>query len=201
MPLLNRNKSKAKKAEVEEQEQEAEVQYIGYDEDIDPELEGSVAYVDALSNQPVVVDTSDVNEAIHVEMAAMEESFQKQWNEYKASSASKYSDDKQDTTDNVLDNVVEIGVSEDCIDPCDEPESSKGDSSMAVPAEIHEQNLARLAGAGAQAHEHFVQFGKILDLSYEQDRKMVSLVESLGVREVTSQAGQTGIPLAGGRAQ
>ena len=42
------------------------------------------------------------------------------------------------------------------------------------------------------------QFGKILDLSYEADRKMVSLVESLGVREVTSQSGQTGVPLAGG---
>lgn len=66
-----------------------------------------------------------------------------------------------------------------------------------VPSELHEQNLGRLANAGAQAHEHFVQFNKILDLSYEQDRKMVSLVESLGVREVTSKSGQYGIPIAG----
>lgn len=67
-----------------------------------------------------------------------------------------------------------------------------------VPAALHEQNLGRLASAGASAHEHFVQFGKILDYSYEQDRKMVSLVESLGVREVTSKSGQQGIPGAAG---
>lgn len=201
MPLLNRNKSKSKQAAPEGPgpDQEPEVQYVGYDDPIDPAVEGSVTSIDSVATEPVSVDTSNVSEAIQVEMAAMEESFQKQWSEYKTSA--KYSDDKQDTTDNVLDNVVEVGVSEGCIDPCDNSESSKGDSTMAVPAEIHEQNLARLAGAGAQAHEHFVQFGKILDLSYEQDRKMVSLVESLGVREVTSQAGQTGIPLAGGRAQ
>lgn len=105
---------------------------------------------------------------------------------------------QQDTTDDVLDVVVEVGVSPDS--PGESIPSGNGDIQMAVPAEIHEQNLARLAGAGAQAHEHFVQFGKILDLSYEQDRKMVSLVESLGVREVTSKAGQEGIPLAGNRA-
>ena len=89
-------------------------------------------------------------------------------------------------TDKILDVVVVDKVSSDF----------KKDDDMPVPAEIHEQNLARLAGAGAQAHEHFVQFGKILDLSYEADRKMVSLVESLGVREVTSESGQAGIPRA-----
>lgn len=66
-----------------------------------------------------------------------------------------------------------------------------------IPAEIHEQNLSRLSGAGATGYEHFIQFNKILDLNYEADRKMVSLVQSLGVREVTSQSGQSGIPLAG----
>lgn len=69
---------------------------------------------------------------------------------------------------------------------------------MQVPSALAQQNLGRLASAGLQAHEHFVQFSKILDLSYEQDRKMVSLVESLGVREVTSASGQAGIP-AGAR--
>lgn len=68
---------------------------------------------------------------------------------------------------------------------------------MDVPPSIHEQALSRLSGAGASAYEHFIQFGKILDLAYESDRKMVSLVESLGVREVTSTSGQAGIPLAG----
>lgn len=63
---------------------------------------------------------------------------------------------------------------------------------------VAEQNNSRLLSAGASAHEHFVQFGKILDLAYEADRKMVSLVESLGVREVTSKSGQAGIPASAG---
>ena len=65
---------------------------------------------------------------------------------------------------------------------------------VTVPENLDQQNIARLASAGASAHEHFVQFGKILDLAYEADRKMVSLVEALGVREVTSASGQKGIP-------
>ena len=64
-------------------------------------------------------------------------------------------------------------------------------------AAVAEQNGGRLLSAGVSAHEHFVQFGKILDLAYEADRKMVSLVESLGVREVTSESGHAGIPKAG----
>ena len=67
---------------------------------------------------------------------------------------------------------------------------------VCVPSNLDQQNVARLASAGASAHEHFVQFGKILDLSYEADRKMVSLVEALGVREVTSKSGQVGMPQA-----
>ena len=69
-----------------------------------------------------------------------------------------------------------------------------------VPQNIHEQTLSRLSSAGASAHEHFIQFAKVLDLAYESDRKMVSLVESLGVREVTSKSGQAGIPQAGAAA-
>ena len=69
-----------------------------------------------------------------------------------------------------------------------------------VPANIHQQCLARLGQAASTAHENFVTFNTILHLAYEADRKMVSLVEALGVREVTSQSGHTGIPLAGGKA-
>jgi hypothetical protein len=70
-----------------------------------------------------------------------------------------------------------------------------------VPTEIHEQSLARLSAAGTIHAEHVTTFSKILDLNYETDRKRVDLVQSLGVREVTSQSGQTGIPLAGGVAK
>lgn len=69
-----------------------------------------------------------------------------------------------------------------------------------VPAEIHEQSLARLSAAGTIHAEHVTTYSKVLDLSYEMDRKMVSLVQSLGVREVTSRSGQSGIPLAGAEA-
>jgi len=91
-----------------------------------------------------------------------------------------------DPTDGILDNVVIVDNSFPLV----------SELTMPVPEALHEQNLGRLASAGASAHEHFVQFGKILDLAYEADRKMVSLVESLGVREVTSKSGQQGIPIA-----
>lgn len=60
--------------------------------------------------------------------------------------------------------------------------------------QMQTQIMTRLGLAGALAGEHSQQFNKILDLNYEMDRKMVSLVQSLGVREVTSKAGQNGIP-------
>ncbi len=68
---------------------------------------------------------------------------------------------------------------------------------VTVPSNLDQQNLSRIASAGASAHEHFITYGKILDYAYEADRKMVSLVEALGVREATSKSGQIGIPLAG----
>ena len=64
------------------------------------------------------------------------------------------------------------------------------------PEQMQTQIMTRLGLAGALAGEHSQQFNKILDLNYEQDRKVVSLVQSLGVREVTSAAGQQGIPSA-----
>jgi len=85
--------------------------------------------------------------------------------------------------------------------PVEIPVPGGGGEEMAtVPTNIDEQNIARIASAGASAHEHMVTFHKVLDLAYEADRKMVSLVESLGVRESTSQSGQVGIPLAGAAA-
>ena len=68
---------------------------------------------------------------------------------------------------------------------------------VTVPRNLDQQNVARIASAGATAHEHFVMFGKVLDYAYESDRKMVSLVESLGVRESTSRSGHLGVPIAG----
>lgn len=66
-----------------------------------------------------------------------------------------------------------------------------------IPAEFHEQCLARLHSAGTIHGEHVVTFSKILDLNYETDRKRIDLVQATGVREVTSRSGQLGIPIAG----
>lgn len=77
------------------------------------------------------------------------------------------------------------------------PTGTDGTGEVTVPGNLDQQNLARIASAGATAHEHFIMYGKILDYAYESDRKMVSLVESLGVRESTSKSGQIGIPIAG----
>lgn len=65
-----------------------------------------------------------------------------------------------------------------------------------IPQAIAEQSASRILAAGAIHGEHVSTFSKILDLSYEMDRKSVSLVQALGVREVTSQSGQLGIPNA-----
>jgi hypothetical protein len=70
-----------------------------------------------------------------------------------------------------------------------------------VPPGIQQQGLARLSAAGTIHSEHVVTYSKSQDLGYEIDRKSVSLVQALGIREVTSQSGQTGIPLAGGVAK
>jgi hypothetical protein len=66
-----------------------------------------------------------------------------------------------------------------------------------VPVSIHEQSLSRISAAGSLAGEHAVSYSKILDLNYVLERNMVSLVQSLGAREVTSRSGQEGVPLAG----
>lgn len=66
-----------------------------------------------------------------------------------------------------------------------------------IPQALVEQALGRQLSTNSAAADHNQAFNKILDLNYEMDRKIVSLAQSLGVREVTSTAGQAGIPLAG----
>jgi len=87
-----------------------------------------------------------------------------------------------------VDVTLEIPVKGTGVESMSEP--------VTVPSNLDQQNVARIASAGASAHEHFVNYGKILDYAYESDRKMVSLVESLGVRESVSRSGQTGMPMA-----
>ena len=69
-----------------------------------------------------------------------------------------------------------------------------------IPQPIAEQSASRILGAGAKAHEDFITYGTLVHLNYLEEKNMVSLTESLGVREVTSKSGQQGIPIAGGAA-
>jgi hypothetical protein len=75
------------------------------------------------------------------------------------------------------------------------------DEEMAdVPVSMHETSLSRLDAVAVLHHEHVNVFSKVLDLMSEERRGLVSLKQSLGVREVTSQSGQQGIPLSGAAA-
>ena len=71
---------------------------------------------------------------------------------------------------------------------------------MDVPQSLHETTLSRLDSVAVLHHEHVNIFSKVLDLMSEERRGLVSLKQSLGVREVTSQSGQLGVPMAGGAA-
>lgn len=65
-----------------------------------------------------------------------------------------------------------------------------------VPVSIHEQSLSRISAAGSLAAEHATSLAKAQDYGFLLEKNMVSLVQSLGAREVTSQSGQLGIPNA-----
>lgn len=66
-----------------------------------------------------------------------------------------------------------------------------------VPVSIHEQSLSRISAAGSLAAEHATSLAKAQDYGFLLEKNMVSLVQSLGAREVTSRSGQEGVPLAG----
>ena len=69
-----------------------------------------------------------------------------------------------------------------------------------VPVSIHEQSLARISAAGSISAEHATALAKAQDYGYLLEKNMVSLVQSLGAREVFSKSGQIGSPIAGGEA-
>jgi hypothetical protein len=83
--------------------------------------------------------------------------------------------------------------------------STDGEDAMAseatpIPQALVEQSLGRQLATNSNAADHNQEFNKILNLNYERGRDIVSLRESLGTREVTSQSGQLGIPMAGAAA-
>lgn len=69
-----------------------------------------------------------------------------------------------------------------------------------IPVALVEQALSQQLAVNSQLAAHNQEFNKILNLNYERGRDIVSLRESLGTREVTSQSGQLGIPMSGAAA-
>ena len=64
--------------------------------------------------------------------------------------------------------------------------------------QAHEQNMAALAQVGVALQHHFASYQKVLDLDYAEGKRIVGMVEAMGVREVASKtvpAGPNSIPV------
>lgn len=68
----------------------------------------------------------------------------------------------------------------------DNPDPNGSDADMSNFEIMAEQNMAQLAQTGVVAQNNFVTSIKALDLDYIEGKRMVSLEESLGAREVAS---------------
>lgn len=75
--------------------------------------------------------------------------------------------------------------------------SSDGDDAMALADNLHEQNMSNLGAAGAVlgpmlaqsgniAQNNFITVQKVVDYDYLENKRMVTLDEAVGIREVAS---------------
>lgn len=75
------------------------------------------------------------------------------------------------------------------------PSDSEGESTMPALELLHEQNMANLGAAGAVqgpqlsqsgivAQNNFITVQKIVDYDYLENKRMVTLDEAVGIREV-----------------
>ena len=85
------------------------------------------------------------------------------------------------------DGVVRVPVSSD---------SDEGESTMAGQADnLHEQNMATLGQSGVVAQNNFITVQKVVDYDHIEQKRMVSLDEAVGVREVSSREAMAGKPV------
>lgn len=61
-----------------------------------------------------------------------------------------------------------------------------------MASEAHEQNMAQLMQTGIIAQNNMVMTNKAQDLDYLEGKRMVSLEEAIGVREVASKTTPAG---------
>jgi len=78
------------------------------------------------------------------------------------------------------DNTLEIETGEEMPEP----------SQQAMNA--HEQNMMQLSQSGVIAQNNFITTTKAQDLDYLEGKRMVSLEEAIGVREVASKTSPGG---------
>lgn len=80
---------------------------------------------------------------------------------------------------------------------------SEGESSMPLADNLHEQNMSALGAAGAVlgpmlaqsgniAQNNFITVQKVVDYDYLENKRMVTLDEAVGIREVQSQVNPGG---------
>lgn len=70
--------------------------------------------------------------------------------------------------------------------PIAEPEDNEMADAMTIDAGILSQMGARLLQAGNHAHENFITISKAQDYDYMENKRMVTLDEAIGAREVAS---------------
>jgi len=75
-------------------------------------------------------------------------------------------------------------------DPLTIPVGAGGEGDNSMPAQLfdslHEQQMARLGNIANAAHENFEQVRLFAQLDYMEGKRLVSLEEAMGVREVAS---------------
>ena len=59
---------------------------------------------------------------------------------------------------------------------------------------LHEQNMATLGQSGVVAQNNFITVQKVVDYDLIEQKRMVSLDEAVGVREVSSREAMAGKP-------
>ncbi|MDM4015976.1 hypothetical protein [Roseiconus lacunae] len=65
---------------------------------------------------------------------------------------------------------------------------------MALADNLHEQNMAALGQSGVVAQNNFITTQKVVDYDHIEQKRMVSLDEAVGVREVASRESMAGKP-------
>jgi len=77
-------------------------------------------------------------------------------------------------------------------DPNDNTLEIELEEEMDAAQQAHQQNMAQLAQSGVIAQNNFITVSKAQDLDYLEGKRIVSLEEAIGVREVASKTTPAG---------